>query len=241
MSFLRSTYHLFPIHRRENIFKLERMKNIHLNMTLKSFPKLYISNFLNKKVAYMLREESPKQVATQGGFYSHKKLWFSSSIGGKLSNCNNTGTICLTLLPEITSIFLKNRINEIEQKPFYIYALPLIGNFIFLGGTWRQVASPKILPLTSFWRCRKVLGIDNDNVLLGPIVGQGEDHLVIPGERYDLYLGNYLKMPPAIGIAEDYPEIYNIQDTTLTEQFQNMVAAHYKNINHNQLTNKFNM
>lgn len=244
MSFLRSKLHL--VKKCANKTKqraLLKIKHDYTAELIHKYPNALLSNALEGKVVYMLRPESPEQVLDQGGFHALKKnLWIAADVGNSLSRSNNEGMVCFTLLPEITTIFLLNKSN-LDQQEHYIYAIPLEGHNVYLGGQWRQIACPGAMPLPEFWRSRKVLDVINDKVVLGSVIGQGEDALVrASGEKYVNYQNNSaIIVPKDISINPDYPAFYDIQDTEMTKRFQEQVEAHYQDIlnkpklSHNQL------
>ncbi|MBX3709632.1 MAG: hypothetical protein KIT56_01665 [Gammaproteobacteria bacterium] len=227
MSFLRPALRVLSTKPNySHVQKLRQIKKSALSQMQKEYPHILISTQLNGKIAYMLRSETPDQIIAAGGFTTTSNIWLSNITGDNQNTCNSSGTICLTLLPEITTIFLSNR--TIKDKRHFIYAIPLEDELVFLGGKWRQIISPGALPLPLVWRSREVLRVDDEKVTLGPILGQGKELLVQPGERYAAYSSGTLNIPKSIGIGEDYPEEYEINDTEMTQSFQSLVNQHYQ-------------
>lgn len=232
--FLRSANKCHRVAKKASAQKIKKMHQIKADSlkTMKErYPHALISTELHGKVAYMVRNESPDEIIESGGFHAfHKNIWLGKEIGEPLSACNNEGSVCLTLLPEISTIFLLNKLSA-EKKPYFIYALPLEADVVLLGGQWRQVVVPGAMPLPDFWRAREVLKkINTEKVILGPAIGQGDDSLIQQsGERYDHYRHSAeMKMPQDMSLSEDYPAVYDVQDTKMTEAFTQRVYSHYQ-------------
>jgi len=225
MSFFRQTWSnakLITTTHQEKIISLQNIKQSRLATMRVQYPHILVSK-MNGNIAYMLRSEPPDQIISQGGFVAHANIWFSNTGSG-----DSRGTICFSLLPEVTTIFLTNRVDLKAKKSAYIYACLLDGEFVFPGGKWRQVMSPGAFPLPNFWRVREVVNIKDDQVALGPVFGHGHSKPGIQGERYTDYMSNHLRIPKQIDVGEDFPYEYDIQDTEMTALFQKDVSEYYQ-------------
>lgn len=206
---------------------LHQLKAAGIRRMLEKYPHLKLQGF-SGKIAYVLRDETPKEMVKTGGFLAHEKSFWLSNTGSG----DNSGSVCFSLLPEITSLFVR------EGKPAYIYAFPLHGDFLLPGGPWRQIISPGAFPLTSAWRAREVLGFVSERrlhpvakVKLGPVEGEG----IWPESSDDSRLADYLNekehrliKPTALLTSDDHPQEYEIVDTVESENFQREVTEHYE-------------
>jgi hypothetical protein len=184
-----------------------------------------LSHVFHHEIAYSLRTESPEEMLTRGGLLASGS--FKTNLDWSPDSGNNNGFICLSLLPGLTTIFMEKKLTANNSRA-YIYAFPLSGLFWLPGGPWRQVCSPGALPTPLWWRAREVVDIENGKIKLGKTVGQGNTHPT-PCERFKSYLENSLQKPLLLNVAdEDYPEIYEIEDTPETAIFQERVKEHYQ-------------
>jgi hypothetical protein len=174
------------------------------------------------KMVYTLQSMPPEELIKSGGIKSTNELWLSNTHSG-----DNKGSICFSVLPEITTIFSKNYTNTARKK-LYMYAFPLFGNFLIPGGMWRQIISPGAFPLPSFWLCREFIGVDHQHkVMLGPLHVYNERVNYIPGEKCSNYIENNLIAPIEKTLGGDSPLEFEIKDTAYSAAFQMVVKNHY--------------
>jgi hypothetical protein len=213
---------------------LTKLKQEALHAMQQKYPGLLLKKF-NQQIAYTLRPESPSELLHTGGLLaaSHD-LWLSNTGSGK-----NTGSVCFSLLPEITTIFLAFAQSKSKSKTreTYLYAFLLTGEFILPGGPWRQIISPGAFPLPPVWRARQFLGLDftaqrppSSCIRLGSLSGEGElsaDN----NPRLASYLNtkeHLLIQPRELSLHADFPPEYDIQDTPESAEFQQKVEEHYE-------------
>jgi hypothetical protein len=207
------------------IQRLREHKEMMLQAMRGKYPHL-MSIIFKGKIAYRLTGVSPEEMLETGGLPAGKdvsSLWVNQS-GAR----GNAGSVCFSLLPDITTLFVGNVTTP--KKP-YLYAFPMTGEFIATGGVWRQIISPGAFPMPKWWLARELLEIADDNrVVLGPVIGQTGEACVDIGERfYDFYENRLLK-PNKVQRSDDTcdPEEYDIYDTSWTKNFQDFVHAHYE-------------
>lgn len=152
-----------PLKIEELIKHKERMIQVMRN----KFPNVMEGTFKHGgQMAYRLCSLSPEEMVAKGGFKTLSKLYISNTGSG-----DNSGSICFSLLPAVTTIFDENIPRATKR---YIYACLLEGVFFAPGGKFRQIIIPGALPIPSLWMAKEVLSITQDRqAVLGPmIVGQ---------------------------------------------------------------------
>lgn len=197
--------------------RMEKAKN----EMLKLYPEMLVRHFKDQ-VVYTLQSRTPEQILEEGGLTNSNSLWLSNTGSG-----DNRGSICFSLLPEVTTIFSNLHLNS---EKLYLYAFSLTGDFLLPGGRWRQVIAPSAFPLPSWWAVRKLLDIDPESrkINLGPLWVSDDKNLdLIEGERFEDYCKDRLIQPEAIDVGEDFPLEFKIEDTLGSKQFQQEVLNHY--------------
>ena len=208
----------------EGIEELAKHKIKMMKMMQEKYPEIMPVQF-NGEIAFRLCRVSPEEMIKKGGFHAGSNetsdLWFNSYTG------DNQGSICFSLLPEVVTVFTPHIPNG---KKAYLYAFPLVGDFLATGGRWRQVIAPGAFPITPWWAARELIQIKQDNQIeLGPMVGHKGDIKLILDERFKAFYDNTLVKPQEYDLGEDYPLEYEIKDTPATKVFQEKVEAHYRN------------
>lgn len=189
------------------------------------YPALMQKSF-NGKIVYMLRTFAPETVLKHGGFTpKDPDLWLSNTGSG-----SNRGSICFSVLPEVTTLFCHEATLRLGLGNPYIYAVPLFGDFLLPGGAFRQIISPGAFALPSWWMAREVKEMTHDGqILLGPPQGQwGRLDSLAAGERFDAFLEGRLIKPVSYEMGEDYDPVFEIADTAYSKQFQEAVDQHYR-------------
>lgn len=216
----------------QGIKALTVLKNVKMNLMQTKYPHI-MEEIFHGKVVYTLQSVPPEKMIQDGGLRAGEDLWFSNTGSGK-----NSGSICFSLLPEITTLFFSSLKNGTTPHRAYLYAFPLIGSFLLPGSKWREVISPGAFPLPPWWVVRELKEIRHESqVLLGPLKGvpncQGP---YIRGEHFDKYCHNRLISPPALDYGEDHPLEYNFTaiDTPFSAHFQQKVNKHYREVQENQ-------
>jgi hypothetical protein len=197
--------------------RMEQMRN----EMLKLYPDMLVRNFKDQ-VVYTLQSRTPEQILEEGGLTNSNSLWLSNTGSG-----DNKGSICFSLLPEVTTIFSNLHLNSTK---LYLYAFSLTGDFLLPGGRWRQIIAPSAFPIPHWWAARKLLNIDPESrkINLGPLWVSDDKNLdLIKGERFKEYCDNNLIKPEEFDVGEDFPLEFKIEDTLGSKQFQEEVQAHY--------------
>lgn len=213
-----------------NVFKMHRLFTYHQQQTVSLFqkyPRLMPIHFTPKKLAYRLSYISPQTMIKQGGFKSMPDLYLSNTGSG-----DNTGSICFSLLPEITALFY-NQLPKHKKK--YIYGCLLDAHCFAPGGLWRQIIVPGALPTPKVWVAREVLSITNEKAYLGPMIGQINPYIKFDwGNSFSHFCKPFLNLPGILDYGnEDQPMLFNIIDTSDSVYFQEIVSSFYKQkINH---------
>jgi hypothetical protein len=208
------------------------VKESSLKAMVDKYPKIMQCHF-DGLIAYCLRGETPEELRRAGALYPWvKELWLSNTGSG-----DNTGSVCFSLLPEVTTLFTSSASSKGGQRQPYLYAFPLHGNFLVPGGRWRQIISPGAFPLPAVWRARQLLGVESDKIILGrervklgPLTGAGE-FKAGSCPRFLAYLNeaeHLLIKPQELPGSDDFPQEFDIEDSESTEAFQSKVEAYYQ-------------
>lgn len=210
---------------RPNPFHVNEAKKANLivsELLLKKYPFLLPYDGTGK-IAYALRDESPEKCIDSGGLYAHiKDMWVANN-----GNGNNTGSVCLSLLPEVAAIFLQHARNT-DAKKAYIYAFQLQGKLFLPGSPFCQIISPGALALPSSWVAREVLSIGHDgHIQFGPMKGHIEEsHFLSSGNKFKEFCNGSLYRPKDESLGEAAAE-FDIQHTLESGALQEQVEKHF--------------